>query len=151
MNNPASRWEIRPAQPRDQKTIHSLLSGFKLPLDGLNKTELWVLQSSNGQVTGVAGLEVFGYQGLLRSVAVIKSLHGQGLGTFLTRRVLAEAEKRGIQEMFLLTTTAAAFFEKLGFKEESREKAVGGIANSIEFRSACPKTATFMRLSMNAR
>ncbi|MGD0643966.1 MAG: arsenic resistance N-acetyltransferase ArsN2 [Candidatus Bathyarchaeia archaeon] len=148
MNKPEPTFKIRSAQLHDQKIIRTLLSVFKLPLDGLEETKLWVLQSSNGEVVGVAGLEVYDNQGLLRSVAVIKSMHNQGYGTSLASYVIGEAKRSHVRNLFLLTTTASAFFKKLGFKEESREKVAGSITNSVEFKSACPKTAILMRLPM---
>ncbi len=146
MNQPKPTFKIRPAQPHDQKTIHTLLSGFKLPLDGLDETKLWVLQLSNDEVVGVAGLEVYGNQGLVRSVVVMGDMHNQGCGTALTNYVIGVAKKSQVQDLFLLTTTAPHFFKKLGFNVESREKVAGGITNSVEFKSACPKTAILMRL-----
>jgi amino-acid N-acetyltransferase len=148
MSKPENAPQIRPAQLEDQKRIRMLLSGFKLPLDGLEETKLWVLEGSNGKVLGVAGLEVYGNQGLLRSVAVIKDRHNRGYGTSLVNHVIGEAKRSRMQDLFLLTTTAPAFFKKLGFKEESREKVAGSITNSVEFKNACPKTAILMRLSM---
>ena len=147
MNKPESTFKIRLAQLKDQKIIHSLLSGFKLPLDGLEETKLWLLESGNGEVLGVAGLELYGNQGLLRSVAVTQGIQNQGVGTALANFVISEAKKSQVQDLFLITTTAPAFFKKLGFKEESREKVVGSITNSVEFISACPKTAILLRLS----
>jgi len=122
--------------------------GFKLPLDGLNNTKLWVLQSSQNDVLGVAGLEIYGIQGLLRSVAVNKNFQHKGYGALLVNHIIAEAKKSKVAVLFLLTTTAVVFFKKLGFKEEYREKVVGRIAESVEFKSACPKTAVLMRLNL---
>ena len=127
MNKPKPTLIIKPAQLEDQKSIRALLSGFKLPLEGLEETKLWVLQSSHGDIIGVAGLEVYSNQGLLRSVAVINSLHNQNYGTTIANYVIGEAKKSQMQDLFLLTTTAPAFFKKLGFKEESLEKVTGGI------------------------
>jgi amino-acid N-acetyltransferase len=149
MSKPENIPQIRPAQLEDRKSICMLLSRFKLPLDGLEETKLWVFEESNGEVAGVAGLEVYGNQGLLRSVAVIKSKHNQGYGTSLVNHVIAEAKKSNVQDLFLLTTTAPVFFKKLGFKEESREKVSGSVRNSVEFKSACPKTAILMHLSIS--
>ncbi len=149
MNPPQSNLKIRPAILGDQKFIHTLLSSFKLPLDGLEGTKLWVLQSGNGGILGVAGLEVYGGQGLLRSVAVVNSRHSQGYGTEIVNHVIGEAKKMDIKDLFLLTTTAPEFFKKFGFKQESREKVGGGIADSVEFQSACPKTAVLMRLTLS--
>lgn len=97
----------------------------------------------------VAGLEVYGKQGLLRSVAVIKSMHNEGHGTALTNYVIDKAKNCQVKDLFLLTTTASPFFKKLGFKEESREKVTGGLTNSVEFRSACPKNAILMHLILS--
>lgn len=149
MKTSETNYKIRAAQLSDQKTIHSLLLEFKLPLDGLEETRLWVLQLKNGQVVGVAGLETYGAQGLLRSVAVSKGMHNQGYGTWLTNYVIDEAKKSQAQDLFLLTTTAPLFFKKLGFKEENREKVSGNITNSVEFKSACPKTAVLMHLTLS--
>jgi hypothetical protein len=74
VKKPENNFKIRPAQPADQKTIRNLLLGYKLPLDGLEGTKLWVLQMSGGEVVGVAGLELYSNQGLLRSVAVVDGL-----------------------------------------------------------------------------
>jgi amino-acid N-acetyltransferase len=148
MDKPEPTFKIRAAQPKDQEIIRTLLSGYKLPLNGLEKTKMWILQSINDEILGVVGLEVYDSQGLLRSVAVIKSMHDQGYGTALANYAIGEAKKSQVQDLFLLTTTAPAFFKKLGFKEESREKIAGNITNSIEFKIACPKTAILMRLSL---
>jgi amino-acid N-acetyltransferase len=147
MNKPEPAFQIRIAQPNDQKIIHTLLLGYKLPLDGLENTKLWILQSGKGEVAGIAGLEAYGNQGLLRSVAVVDDMRNNGYGTVLTKHVISEAKKESIKDLFLLTTTAPEFFKKLGFEEEDREKVVGDIRGSVEFKSACPKTATLMRLS----
>jgi N-acetylglutamate synthase-like GNAT family acetyltransferase len=148
MNKSERNFKIRPAELEDQKVIRSLLWEYKLPLEGLEDTTLWALQLSSGEVVGTAGLEIYGSQGLLRSVAVIKNKCNQGYGTALVAYVIGEAKKRHMRNLFLLTTTAPEFFRKLGFKEESREKVVGGIVDSAEFKSTCPKTAVLMHLSL---
>ncbi|MCW4001294.1 MAG: arsenic resistance N-acetyltransferase ArsN2 [Candidatus Bathyarchaeota archaeon] len=147
MNTPDFR--IRPAQLKDKNSIHPLLLGFKLPLDGLEETKLWIFQSNADEIVGVAGLEVYCHQGLLRSVAVKWQLQNQGLGRALVSHIIGEAKKSGVVDLFLLTTTAPKFFEKLGFKEEDREKVTAAIAESVEFKSACPKTAVLMHLKLS--
>ena len=148
MNMSELTFKIRPATVDDQKTVRSLLLGYKLPLDGLEGTKLWVLELGGGEVVGVAGLELYGHQGLLRSVAVADSMHNRGYGAALANYVMSEARKGRVQELCLLTTTAPEFFKKLGFKKESREKIVGSIVDSVEFKSACPKSAILMHLPL---
>jgi N-acetylglutamate synthase-like GNAT family acetyltransferase len=147
--NQKKGFKIRPARPEDRECIGLLLSGFKLPLDGLESSSLWVLHENNGCVGGVAGLEVWARKALLRSVAVNKNLQNQGYGSSLVKHVMGEAKKKGIRELLLLTTTAPGFFSKLGFKESDRAQVTGSIINSAEFRNACPKTAVLMRLSLS--
>ena len=149
MNKPEPTFKIRPVKADDLKTIHSLLLRYKLPLDGLEEAKLWVLQLDGGEVVGVAGLELYSNQGLLRSVAVADSMHNHGYGATLANYAICEARKSRVQELFLLTTTAPEFFKKLGFKKESREKVIGSIADSVEFKSACPKTAVLMSSALN--
>jgi amino-acid N-acetyltransferase len=141
-------FRIRQAEPKDREGVNSLLSGFELPLDGLENSRVWVLEESDGGLGGVAALEVWGESGLLRSVAVNKGVQNRGYGSSLVRHVINEAKKNGIRELLLLTTTAPNFFRKLGFKEHNRENVTGSITNSVEFTGACPETAILMRLSL---
>lgn len=141
-------FKIRQAQLEDRECISLLLSSFKLPLDGLEDSRMWVLQESNGSVQGVAGLELWEGKGLLRSVAINKNLQNRGYGSALVKYVIGEAKKSGIHELLLLTTTAPDFFRKLGFREDDRENVTGSITDSVEFKGACPKTAVLMRLSL---
>jgi len=46
--------------------------------------------------------------------------------------------------MYLLTTTAEAFFELLGFRRIERHAAPPEIQRSAEFSSLCPSSATVM-------
>lgn len=139
---------VRPVQLGDQECIRILLSGFKLPLEGLENAKMWVLTDINGNIFGTAGLEIYGHKGLLRSVAVRKNLSNSGYGTYLVNHVIGEARKSGVHELFLLTTTAPVFFRKLGFKEDDHKRVAGSITNSAEFKSACPRTAILMRFSL---
>jgi len=148
VNKSERAFKIRSAQPEDEESIRSLLSEFKLPLEGLENTKMWVLEGNNGNVVGTAGLEVWGKTGLLRSVAISKILHNRGYGTSLVRHVVNEARKCDISELFLLTETAQAFFQRFGFGKSDRACVSGSIANSAEFKGACPKTAVLMSLNI---
>jgi N-acetylglutamate synthase-like GNAT family acetyltransferase len=91
MSQPKPSFKTRQAEYGDEEAIRFLLSGFKLPLDGLENTQLWILNSHDA-ILGVAGLEIYGKQGLLRSVAVNKDLQRQGFGAFLVKHVITEAK-----------------------------------------------------------
>lgn len=139
---------IRSAQLGDQEDIASLLSGFMLPLEGLENTRIWVLQEDSGNIIGTVGLEVWGKNGLLRSVAVKKNWQNRGCGTCLINHVVDEARKNEISDLFLLTQTAQSFFRKMGFRKIESSRVAGSIKDSAEFKGACPKTATLMCLKL---
>lgn len=85
---------------------------------------------------------------LLRSAAVDESWRGSGVGRVLVERVLDLARERGIEDIFLLTTTAEHYFPRFGFSCVSRDSVAAGVQSSIEFQEACPASATVMRKSL---
>ena len=58
---------------------------------------------------------VYDEAGLLRSVAVAPHARSRGLGELLTRSCILYAREAGLESLWLLTTTAPAFFLRLGF------------------------------------
>jgi amino-acid N-acetyltransferase len=53
--------------------------------------------------------------------------------------------EKGIEEFYLLTTTADKFFARNGFEVIDRNKVPSSIAGTNEFDSICPATAVCMR------
>ena len=98
-----------------------------------------------GTLVGFAGLQQFDSFALLRSVVVFPGARTQANGTRIVNWLAAEADQRGANELFLLTTTAADFFEKRGFRPVDRNEAPAAIASTAEFTSLCPASAVFMR------
>jgi amino-acid N-acetyltransferase len=135
--------ELAPAALEHQASVLALLAETGLPLDGLEEQfpSAYVIARQRG-VVGVAGLERHGDFGLLRSVAVAERFRNTGVGRLLINDRLNAARALGIQQIFLLTTTAAGYFEKLGFVPTPRAEVPSAIAASIEFARACPASAT---------
>jgi amino-acid N-acetyltransferase len=137
---------IHPAEPGDLVAVAKLLERQGLPLDGLEAlSTTMVVAKGSGEVVGAAAVELYEDGALLRSVVVSPSVQGQGLGHLLTEAALNIARTHGARTAFLLTTTAARFFPKLGFTEISREDVPVSVQASVEFQSACPASATAMR------
>jgi amino-acid N-acetyltransferase len=99
----------------------------------------------DAQIVGTATLELYADGALLRSVAVDSALHGRRIGHRLTEAALALAQRYGIADVFLLTTTAETFFPRFGFEAITRGDVPASVHASIEFRSACPASAIVMR------
>jgi amino-acid N-acetyltransferase len=141
---------FRKATPEDWDEIALLLSSLDLPLDGASAhlANFTIARSPDGLLAGVAGLEIYGQAALLRSVAVAE--RGTGLGGELVRRVLEEAAASGVRQVALLTTTAAGYFPRFGFRRVPRSQAPMAVQESAEFTGACPDTATVMLLEFPA-
>jgi amino-acid N-acetyltransferase len=134
--------DITPARRDDLEAIRELLQANTLPLDDLERhADTAFVARSGGRVVGAAALEVYGDGGLLRSVVVAAEHRGSGLGQRLVDAVMALARAKHLPAVYLLTTTAASYFPKVGFVETSRDRVPAGVRQSVEFVSACPASA----------
>jgi len=136
-----------PARPFDLPGALDLLGRSELTEQDV--AERWghyfVVREDDGRVVGVAGLEIHGDFGLLRSVAVDEDYRGQGLAASLVEAAIERAKKVGLRSVYLLTTTARDYFARHGFADCPRDEAPAAIRESWEFRSGCPSTAAFMK------
>jgi amino-acid N-acetyltransferase len=138
--------ELRPAGAADLNAIEQLLSENGLPTAGVSEElQNFVVAESDGRIVGAIGVEVYDSYGLLRSAAVRPDVRGAGVGRRLVERILADAEGHGLEELFLLTTTAERYFPRFGFEHCTRDDVPGAVKRSVEFRGACPDTAVVMR------
>lgn len=136
---------VRSASPADLAVVEALLRESRLPTDGLVEAiDSFVVAEHDGRLVGVTGLEACGEYGLLRSVAVAPDWRGKGLGAVLVGRVIADASRRGLRALYLLTTTAAEFFPAFGFARIERVAVPDPVRRTVEFTSACPASATVM-------
>jgi amino-acid N-acetyltransferase len=137
---------IRPARPEDLVAIVALLQEHHLPLEGLaDHLSTTMVASLDDRVVGSAALERYDDGALLRSVAVPTAFQGAGLGRQLTEAAIALAGRMAVPAVFLLTTTAAAYFPKFGFERIERAQVPLSVQRSVEFTSACPSSAIVMR------
>lgn len=68
-----------------------------------------------------AGLETYGFHALLRSVAVHPHYRNRGLATLLVTRLVDQTRQDRLHAVYLLTTSAEAYFRRLGFETIPRE------------------------------
>jgi len=136
---------LRAARPTDLAGVQRLLTASGLPLDGVaDALPTFIVAESGGDLVGVAGLEVCCDNALLRSVAVRPDWRSHGVGRTLVHHVIADAEARGIQALYLLTTSAERYFPSFGFRTISRDEVPAEVRATAEFRDACPASATVM-------
>lgn len=148
---------IRNATPADVPAIERLLTDADLPTAGVGEIiathsqDFFVAEAGEpgeGSVVGVAGLEVCCDNALLRSVAVRPEWRSHAVGRELVRRIVREAEGRGLHALYLLTTTAEHYFPRFGFERIERTDVAPEIAETVEFKSACPASAVAMKKTL---
>ena len=141
---------LRVATDSDLPAIERLLASSGLPIAGVGEAlRGFVVAESNREIVGVVGLEMCCDEyALLRSTAVAPDWRGTGLGRRLVTHAIAEAESRGIKALYLLTTTAERYFPSFGFVKTQRDAVPDEVKRSVEFREACPASATVMTLEL---
>lgn len=129
--------------------IKSALRSAGLPADDLREdiTNFYRLQDGAGPLAWAA-FERHGDEALLRSVLAAEGRRGNGAGPVLLRLVFEEARREGIARLWLLTETAAPFFEGLGFSPTDRRNAPSVIRKTTEFRGVCPSSAACLAMSL---
>jgi amino-acid N-acetyltransferase len=136
---------IRAATADDLPRIERLLTESDLPLAGVREAlESFVVAEADGDIVGVAGLEVCCDDALLRSVAVLPEWRSRGVGRAVVTHAIAEAESRGIRALYLLTTTAEHYFPSFGFTKIARADVPEAVRATREFSVACPASAAVM-------
>lgn len=139
------------AQAADLDAARELLQAAGLPLAGLDELDgrLW-LARDGATTLGCVGLEVFGQDALLRSLCVAPAARGQGVGDLLVRHALRQAAVARLRSVYLLTTTAAEYFPRHGFRRIDRDAAPAAVRRSAEFASLCPASAVAMHREVAA-
>jgi amino-acid N-acetyltransferase len=128
------------------QTVTRLLAAADLPTEDLTAAhcEDFFFAGSAADPAGLVGLELFGDVALLRSLVVAPARRGAGAGTQLLRHAEEQARDRGVRDLYLLTTTAEAFFSRHGYQRAARESAPAAIRSTREFAGICPASSAFM-------
>ena len=132
-----------------RESIEALLASEHLPVADLPATlENFVVALQNKEVIGVAGLEVHGDSGLLRSVTVKLEYRGQGVAAQLILQIEALALSKRLSSVYLLTETAAGYFERKGYQQIARTNVPAELQRASQFSHVCPKSAIVMMKSL---
>ena len=137
---------LKKANPDTLPAMQRFLTGMKLPVSDL-PADLsgFTLAFDDDELVGTAGMELLGRVGLLRSVAVAETHRSRQLGRRLFAAALDHAQANGAQEVFLITDSAAGYFEKNGFQRVERNEAPVEIAGTAQFAGLCPASAVVMK------
>jgi amino-acid N-acetyltransferase len=131
--------------------VRRLLAAAQLPVADLSAAHLAHFFGCGPQdhPQGVGGVELHGSDALLRSLAVDDKRRGRGCGKALVAALEHHAREQGARHVYLLTTSAARFFEGLGYRMLAREAAPERIRATPEFSALCPASAVFMTKNLD--
>lgn len=143
--------KIRAAQSEDLEAIKALLEESELPVADVNAAMLAdfvVAEDEGGRIVGSVGLERLGVNALLRSLAVARTARHARLGTMLVAHAESMARASDMSDLWLLTTTAARFFRRMGYVDVDRSKVAAEVKSTTQFAQLCPATAACMRKTL---
>lgn len=116
---------VRPARTSDVKSIRELVDSYAAPGQMLSKETVTLYESvqefivaeKDGVIVGCGALHVL-WEDLaeVRTVAVSKDFHKQGIGHLILNKIIDRAREIGVQRVFCLTFQTE-FFGSLGFVE----------------------------------
>lgn len=135
-----------PANPAHLARYQRLLAAAQLPQADLTEAHLahFFAAGVGAETVGLIGVEPYGEVGLLRSLVVTPAMRGQQLGQQLVVTLEAYAAEQGLTHLYLLTTTAEAFFARLGYGVRARRDAPAVLQQTTEFSVLCPDSAVCM-------
>ncbi|TDK35166.1 GNAT family N-acetyltransferase [Rhizobium deserti] len=125
--------------------LREALQAASLPVDDLDEDGRSFFRFTHyGETVGFGGLKQYGEVALLRSLVVLPPQRGKGNGEVITRRLLDQAAADGVRTVYLLTESAAPFFEHLGFSRIDRSAAPDAILATGQAASLCPASAALL-------
>lgn len=133
-------------RPGEQSAITDLIAGCRLNIEDLvpEKMHHFLLARKGDRIVGVVGLEIYGHEALLRSLAVHESFRQKGIATRLIRAIEGYAADVGVRVLYLLTESAGGFFAKQDYVNIDRNTAPPVIQATEEFKVLCPASAKCM-------
>jgi protein-tyrosine-phosphatase/N-acetylglutamate synthase-like GNAT family acetyltransferase len=131
--------------------FETVLQAAALPTEDLaqSKGTFFRFADRQGNPVGYGGIELYGKDALLRSIAVPPEAQKHGHGSAITRLLLRYADIQGAETGYLLTTDAAPFFSKLGFRVVARTDVPQAILATQQASSLCPSTASILTRSVS--
>jgi N-acetylglutamate synthase-like GNAT family acetyltransferase len=101
----------------------------------------WRFETADELPVGFGGLEPYGDDALLRSLVTLPPARGRGIGAAMVAELEFLAFVHGACNLWVITTSAAEFFARLGYARCDRTAVPAVIAATTEFSALCPASA----------
>jgi amino-acid N-acetyltransferase len=160
---------IRPAKTSDVKAIRELVDSYAAPGQMLSKETVTLFESvqeftvaeNDGVIVGCGALHIL-WEDLaeVRTVAVEKSFHKQGIGHKILEAIIQRARELGVDRIFCLTFQTE-FFGRHGFEQihgtpvdpdvyqQLLRSYDAGVAEFLDLESVKPNTLGNTRMLLN--
>jgi amino-acid N-acetyltransferase len=139
----APKLVARPLRDGERGALAAALAKAKLPTEDIEMPGrlFWRFETVDEVPVGFGGLEPHGEDALLRSLVTLPPVRGRGIGAAVVTALEFEAGLRGCRRVWLVTTSAAGFFERLGYAKRDRGTVPPAIGATAEFAQLCPASA----------
>ena len=125
--------------------LETLLKNEGLPVQDIHQSNIQLFGGfANAEFMAAIGIERHQTTGLFRSLVVSPEARSAGYGVAMVKYAEKWAQDQGISALYLLTTTASRFFDKLGYTYIDRSEAPTAITETTQFASLCPQSAPLM-------
>ncbi len=141
-----------PLRAGERGALMAALAKAKLPTADIEAPGrlFWRFETEDEMPVGFGGIELHGEDALLRSVVTLPPVRGRGIGTAMTAALEFEAQLHGCRNLWLITDTAADFYERLGYARCDRAVVPPAIAETVEFTELCPASADVLMKKLMA-
>ena len=132
-----------PLRDGERDALKAALTKANLPTEDVEAPGrlFWRFETTEEVPVGFGGLEILGEDALLRSLVTLPPVRGRGIGTAIVVALEFEARLHGCRSLWLLTTIAADFFQRLGYARCARNVVPPAIRETTEFSTLCPASA----------
>ena len=140
------RLRATPLATWERDGVKAALKKAGLSTDDVDAPALlcWRFELDDLTPVGFGGLEIHGEDALLRSVVTLPPMRHRGVARAMIAALEAEAQIAGCRTMWLLTTSAAQLFDRLGYAACERASVPKAIRQTQQFAALCPTSATVM-------
>jgi amino-acid N-acetyltransferase len=139
---------IVPASQNSFSAAIALLKKNNLPTEDLDPGKQLFVVEEGDEVIATIAVEYDYNNALLRSLSVSEDKRRTGIGAELVRFVEDYVAEQGVQNIFLLTTTASHFFSRRGYKTVDRSDVPDFIKNTKEYSFICASSSILMKKSL---
>lgn len=135
-----------PLRLGERNQIAGALAKADLPTEDLDMPGrlFWRFETPDQVPLGFGGLEIHSLDALMRSVLTLPPARKRGVGSAMVAALEVEALALKASTVWLITTSAAGFFERLGYAPCDRADIPHAIRQTRQFSSLCPDTAAVM-------